>query len=192
MSVLTRPALQRAMNSGKLLIRPKPQEIGTNSIDLTLADELLVYETQQWVERAQGVREYRDEPLDMRRDNRTKTIKIGEGGYVLRPGVLYLGSTVERTYTTHYVPEVSGRSSVGRLGISVHQTAGQGHVGFSGHWTLEISALHPVRIYAGVRICQLRLLTITDQLSMEECYRGRYQHQTAPTPSRLHRDEKDD
>ena len=62
---------------------------------------------------------------------------------------------VERTETRNYVPMIEGRSSIGRLGLFVHVTAGFGDVGFCGFWTLEMFAVQPVRIYAGVAICQI-------------------------------------
>ena len=69
---------------------------------------------------------------------------------MLSPHQLYLARTAERTVTHNLVPQIEGRSSVGRLGLFVHVTAGFGDVGFSGYWTLEMFAVHPVRIYPGV------------------------------------------
>ena len=74
---------------------------------------------------------------------------------MLQPNQLYLGRTVERTETHNLVPMIEGRSSIGRLGLFVHVTAGFGDVGFCGYWTLEMFAVQPVRIYAGVAICQI-------------------------------------
>jgi dCTP deaminase len=68
---------------------------------------------------------------------------------------LYLGVTQEYTETHQHVPFLEGKSSVGRLGIDIHATAGKGDVGFCNHWTLEISVVHPVRVYAGMPIGQL-------------------------------------
>ena len=66
-----------------------------------------------------------------------------------------MGSTIEYTETRRYVPFLEGKSSVGRLGIDIHATAGKGDVGFCNHWTLEISVSQPVRVYAGMPIGQL-------------------------------------
>ena len=74
---------------------------------------------------------------------------------MLQPNQLYLGRTVERTETHNLVPMIEGRSSVGRLGLFVHVTAGFGDVGFCGYWTLEMFAIQPIRIHAGVPICQI-------------------------------------
>lgn len=115
-------------------------KLNPNSYNLTLHSELLVYE---------------EIVLDMRRPNRTRRIEIPPDGLVLNPNQLYLGRTAERTETHNLVPMIEGRSSVGRLGLFVHVTAGFGDVGFCGYWTLEMFAVQPVRIYAGVSICQI-------------------------------------
>ena len=73
----------------------------------------------------------------------------------MQPGTLYLGSTLEYTETFAHVPFLEGKSSMGRLGIDIHATAGKGDVGFCNTWTLEISCVQPVRVYAGMPIGQL-------------------------------------
>jgi dCTP deaminase len=114
--------------------------LGTNSYDVHLGKYLAVYE---------------DEILDAKKHNKIRDIEISEEGFVIRPGVLYLGVTQEYTETHNAVPFLEGKSSVGRLGIDIHATAGKGDVGFCNFWTLEISCVHPVRIYAGMPIGQL-------------------------------------
>ena len=71
--------------------------------------------------------------LDMAKANRVRRIELPEGGLVLNPNQLYLGRTAERTVTHNLVPQIEGRSSVGRLGLFVHVTAGFGDVGFAGY-----------------------------------------------------------
>ncbi|MEX0677491.1 MAG: dCTP deaminase [Pirellulales bacterium] len=114
--------------------------LNPNSYNLTLHDELMTYE---------------EVVLDMAKPNRVRRITIPAEGLVLGPSQLYLGRTVERTETHELVPMIEGRSSVGRLGLFVHVTAGFGDVGFCGFWTLEMFAVQPVRIYPGVPICQI-------------------------------------
>jgi dCTP deaminase len=114
--------------------------LNPNSYNLSLHDELIVYE---------------EVVLDISKPNRTRRLEIPPGGLVLNPNQLYLGRTVERTETHNLVPMIEGRSSVGRLGLFVHVTAGFGDVGFCGYWTLEMFAIQPVRICAGVPICQI-------------------------------------
>ena len=115
-------------------------QLNANSYNLRLHNELLVYE---------------EIVLDMRRPNRFRRYTIPSDGFVLSPNQLYLGRTVERTETHNFVPMLEGRSSIGRLGLFVHVTAGFGDVGFCGYWTLEMFAVQPVRIYPGVPICQV-------------------------------------
>ena len=81
----------------------------------------------------------------MKLPNKTKKIIIPEEGLILEPGKLYLGRTVEYTKTDKFVPMLEGRSSIGRLGLFIHVTAGFGDIGFSGFWTLEIHCIQPVK-----------------------------------------------
>ena len=90
---------------------------------------------------------YEEKVLDMKKPNKTKRLIIPEEGLVLEPGRLYLGRTLEYTKTDKYVPMLEGRSSIGRLGLFIHVTAGFGDVGFSGYWTLEIFCIQPIRVY---------------------------------------------
>ncbi len=96
----------------------------------------------------------------MKEKNPTAQLVIPKEGLLLQPGRVYLARTVERTFTDKYVPMLEGRSSVGRLGISVHVTAGFGDIGFNGHWTLEITVEQPTVIYPDVEICQIYYHTI--------------------------------
>ncbi|MGB3617407.1 MAG: dCTP deaminase [Catalinimonas sp.] len=114
--------------------------LNPNSYNLRLHHELLIYKSAL---------------LDMKRENAYHRVTIPDGGLVLEPGELYLGRTIETTRADRCVPMLEGRSSVGRLGITIHITAGLGHVGANGYWTLEIACVKPVRIYAGVEICQI-------------------------------------
>jgi dCTP deaminase len=92
-------------------------------------------------------------------------LTIPPGGMVLEPNRLYLGRTRERTETHNHVPMIEGRSSIGRLGLFVHVTAGFGDVGFCGYWTLEMFAVQPVKIYPGVSICQIFYHTLTGDIT---------------------------
>jgi dCTP deaminase len=93
--------------------------------------------------------------MDCAREMETIDVPIPGDGIILAPGILYLASTVEYTETHQHVPYCDGKSSVGRLGIFIHVTAGRGDVGFAGHFTLEISVVQPVRVYASMPIGQL-------------------------------------
>ena len=94
--------------------------------------------------------------------------------------------TLQYTETHGMVPMLEGRSSVGRLGLFVHVTAGFGDIGFCGFWTLEISCIQPVRIYAGVGICQIFYHTISGSYDSYES--GKYQRNSGIQPSMLWKD----
>lgn len=191
MTVLTKPDIVEGLHDGSIVVDPAPEYIGPNSIDLRLHPELKVYtsvvrrhapDDDEWPMLLKPA--YERTPLDARSANPTEAFTIPDAGYVLVPGVLYIGRTVERTYTPQHVPKIGGRSSTGRLGIEIHQTAGFGDVGFNGTWTLEITVVHPVRVYPRMRIAQLWLMDISSELPPSMQYRGRYQGQLAATPYR--------
>ena len=131
--ILTGPEIERCVRDGEIEITPyDPAQVGPNSYDVRLDKPMAMYSLGP-----EGV-------LDMRQELGIMWFTIPESGFVLRPGVLYLGSTVEATYTPNHVPCLEGRSSEGRLGVQVHMTAGVGDCGFRGQWTLEISVVQPV------------------------------------------------
>ncbi len=148
-----------------------PSRLNPNSYNLTLADELIVYENTE---------------LDMKRRNEGEPLHIPPEGFVIRPGRLYLGRTAEYTRTDNLVPMLEGRSSVGRLGIAVHSTAGFGDTGFAGYWTLEISCILPVRIYPHVEICQIYYHTVEGEIT--PYVSGKYQGNHGIQVSMLYRD----
>jgi dCTP deaminase len=96
---------------------------------------------------------------------------------------------MERTATHNLVPMLEGRSSVGRLGLFVHVTAGFGDVGFEGYWTLEMFAVQPIRIYPGVEIAQIFYHTIEGDIT--EYSSNKYQHNNDIQPSLLFKDWQD-
>ena len=130
----------------EIVIEPfDSKRINPNSYNLSLHNELLVY---------------RQSPLDMKRNNEVEKLTIPDNGLVLETNRLYLGRTIEYTETKNLVPMLEGRSSIGRLGLFVHVTAGFGDVGFKGFWTLEIFCIQPIKIYPNVEICQVYYHTI--------------------------------
>ncbi|MBK8554298.1 MAG: dCTP deaminase [Lewinellaceae bacterium] len=139
--ILTDLMILEAIENGEIVIEPfRKSDLGTNSYDVHLGKHFAVYQ---------------DRVLDAKKHNQVTHFEIPEEGFVLQPGTLYLGVTEEYTETHATVPFLEGKSSVGRLGIDIHATAGKGDVGFSNTWTLEISCTQPVRIYAGMPIGQL-------------------------------------
>jgi len=114
--------------------------LNPNSYNLKLHNQLFIY---------------KNDCLDMKLHNAVDMIEIPYQGMILEPGRLYLGRTWEYTETRNYVPMLEGRSSMGRLGLCVHVTAGFGDIGFRGYWTLELHCIQPVKIYPFVEICQI-------------------------------------
>ncbi len=148
--ILSDKEIRKQLASGKIVIEPFRSDcLGTNSYDVHLSKHLAVY---------------KDDILDARRHNEIEHFEIPEEGFVLQPGRLYLGVTEEYTETHDCVPFLEGKSSVGRLGIDIHATAGKGDVGFCNTWTLEISVTQPVRIYAGMPIGQLIYFTVEGEI----------------------------
>jgi len=139
--ILTDTSILAAIEDGSIVIQPFRKEcLGSNSYDVHLAATLAIYRT---------------EVLDAKTHNEVNYFDIPQEGFVLLPERLYLGVTQEYTETHKHVPFLEGKSSVGRLGIDIHATAGKGDVGFCNAWTLEISVRQPVRIYSGMPIGQL-------------------------------------
>ena len=162
----------KAKMGNEIIIKPfNENAVNPNSYNLTLHNELLVYD---------------ETVLDMKKPNTTRTLTIPDEGLVLQPGVLYLGRTREYTETHNCVPMLEGRSSVGRLGLFVHVCAGFGDVGFKGYWTLEIHCVQPIRVYAGVEICQIYYHAIEGEY--EPYISGKYQNNTGIQPSFMYRD----
>lgn len=148
-----------------------PDNINPNSYNLTLHEDVVTYE---------------EVVLDMKKSNRVRRMRIPESGLVLEPNRLYLGRTIERTETHNLVPMIEGRSSIGRLGLFVHVTAGFGDVGFKGFWTLEMFAVQPVRIYPGVSICQIFYHQIAGNIT--EYVSDKYQDNQDIQPSLLYKE----
>jgi dCTP deaminase len=105
----------------------------------------------------------------------------------LVPNEIYLACTNEECGSDLYVTCLEGRSSVGRLGMQVHLTAGLGDLGFKSHWTLEISVIKPVKVYPNVRICQAVFFKPFGTIG-ERLYKGKYVSQHGPVPSLMWKD----
>lgn len=169
--ILSGKEIQNRLNKDIFLEPFNPKQVGPNSYNLRLHNRLLVYE---------------DPILDMKKNNQTQEIIIPKEGLLLKPGTLYLGRTVEYTKTNNLVPMLEGRSSIGRLGLFVHVTAGFGDVGFAGYWTLEIFCVQPIRIYADVEICQIYYHTIEG--AFQQYSSNKYQNNIGVQASMLYKD----
>lgn len=148
--ILTDTLIIEGIEDGSIVIEPFDRQcLGTNSYDVHLGKYLATY---------------KDKVLDARKHNPIEVFEIPDDGFVLHPGVLYLGVTEEYTETHNSVPFLEGKSSVGRLGIDIHATAGKGDVGFCNHWTLEISVSHLVKVYKGMPIGQLIYFNVSGEV----------------------------
>lgn len=154
-----------------------------NDISITPFDEKLLNPNSYNLRLDAAIKVYTEMPLDMKKNNPAKDLVIPPEGLVLEPGKLYLGRTVEHTETHNLVPMLEGRSSVGRLGLFVHVTAGFGDVGFKGFWTLEMHCIHPIRIYPNVEICQIFYHSVEGEI--REYKSGKYQANEGIQTSRL-------
>lgn len=160
--ILTGPAIKSAVRSGDVAIEPFDEtNINPNSYNYHLADSLLVLG-------------HRGKPL--------RKVSLLPGGYLLMPGKVYLGSTLERIGSDRYVTLLLGRSSVGRLGIFLNVTADLGHLGSRSHWTLELTVVQPVRIYPTMKIGQVSFW-LTDSKSSHH-YHGLYHRDMFPVANR--------
>ena len=181
--ILTGSEIKKRVNNGEIVISNfDEKQLGPNSYNLKLHNELLIYDKIV---------------IDMKKENTTKKITIPEEGLILRPGTLYLGRTVEFTGTKNLVPMLEGRSSIGRVGILVHQTAGFGDIGFGytedehgditgSPWTLELSCIEMVKIYPWIEICQIYYHEICGDI--DKVYNGKYQGNSEIQASMIYKD----
>ncbi len=169
--ILSGKEIKNRMGKGIHIEPFDEKQLNPNSYNLKLHNELLIYT---------------NDVLDMKKLQPTERIIIPEDGYVLEPGKLYLGRTIEYTRTENCVPMLEGRSSIGRLGLFIHVTTGFGDIGFSGYWTLEIFCVQPIRVYAGTEVCQIYYHTIEGDYEKYES--GKYQNNTGIQPSLLYKD----
>lgn len=171
--ILSGKEIKREMGMGINIEPYNESQLNPNSYNLKLHNELMVYSKPV---------------LDMKTPNPVDPLTIPEEGLLLETGKLYLGRTVEKTETSKFVPMLEGRSSIGRLGLFIHVTAGFGDVGFNGFWTLEIFCVQPIRIYAGVDICQIFYHTIEGDFDTYK--NGKYQNNEGIQASMLYKDFK--
>ena len=181
-AILTGIEIYEQVQSGKIIIDPFTiDRLNPNSYNLRLSNKLKVYDWGKF-----------DKPyIDSHvKNNPIKEIEIPEDGLVLYPNKLYIGSTIERTATDHFIPVLDGRSSGGRMGLLVHVCAGYGDIGFDGTWTLEIVVIEPLRIYPGDEVAQVTFFTPFGYTGYK--YRGRYYGQSDPTESKFAEDKKEE
>lgn len=183
-SVLADGDIKYELNHGNLSIEPlsdRELQIQPATIDLRLGDEFIIFKKQNLP--------YID-PLDENEvDDYSENIKVDDE-FILHPGRFALGTTIERIEIPDYmIAEVEGRSSLGRLAIIVHATAGLCDPGYKGRVTLELSNLGsaPVILRPEMRICQLKMMYLNSpaEVPYGEERGSKYQDQDGPTSSKI-------
>jgi len=211
--ILTGPEIRNAIYAGDIEIDPlvgleEGTYVNPASYDLTLGNRVAVYsravyavlggahretnssfseDEMQRIELCMGNNLYPDPTrvLDSKLEQHALEFTMyPTNGWWLKPGIGYLMHTAERVTTKRYVPVLDGKSSIGRLFITAHITAGYGDPGFDGQYTLEVVATHPVLVYPGMRFCQIRFHTPVGEL-LEYGHRGHYTGKASmgPVPS---------
>jgi dCTP deaminase len=169
--ILSGKEIKKRMGSDIKITPYNESQLNPNSYNLKLHKDLLVYDNHV---------------LDMKKPNTAHPIELPEEGLTLSPNTLYLGRTIEYTETDNLVPMLEGRSSIGRLGLFVHITAGFGDVGFKGFWTLEIFCVQPIKIYPNIEICQVFYHTIEGEFF--KYVSNKYQNNKGVQASMLYKD----
>jgi dCTP deaminase len=178
-------SIKEAIASGSIQIYPyEPAYVQPSSVDLRVGDGFRVFVNHKYSE------------IDPRapQEDLTQLIEVGDEPFMLHPGEFVLGSTLERVKLGEdVVARLEGKSSLGRLGLLIHSTAGFIDPGFEGHITLELSnvATLPIAIYPGMKIGQIsfyQMTTDADHPYGSSEAGSKYQGQRGPTPSRSHAD----
>jgi dCTP deaminase len=181
--ILSDRDIRKQIESGRLVIEPfDPDLVQPSSVDLRVDDEFRVFANTRYP--------YIDVRNPM--EDLTEVVKVKtDEPFILHPGEFVLGSTLERvSLPDDLVGRIEGKSSLGRLGLLIHSTAGFIDAGWTGHLTLELSnvANLPITIYPGMKIGQLCLFEMTSPAERPYGERGKYQGQRGPTPSKFHQD----
>ena len=187
--VLSDRTIKEEIANGRIVIEPLDLScVQPASVDLHLDRKLLVFRNTR-----QPFIDIRQEMADL-----TEIEEIqGDNPFILPPGEFVLGSTLESvTLPEDVVARLEGKSSLGRLGLLIHSTAGYVDPGWRGHLTLELSnvANLPITLYFGMKIGQisfLRLSTPADNLYGSSVLGSKYQGQIDPTASKIHEDYKE-
>ena len=184
--VLSDHTIKEEIARGRIIVEPLGEGcIQPASVDVHLDRELLVFRNSR-----RPFIDVREEQSDL-----TEMMEIeGDTPFMLHPGEFVLASTVEHIELPgDLVARLEGKSSLGRIGLLIHSTAGYVDPGWTGHLTLELSNVSnlPVTLYYAMKIGQISYLRLTspaDNLYGSPALGSKYQGQTAPTASRIFRD----
>lgn len=191
MAILTSHEIRAQVDAGNIKVDPYVEaNVQQNSLDVTLGTEVCVYSDVVMLEASSKPRAALSSHelsrliipwvgyLDAKKKNTTYAFSMDESGWLVKPGFLYLMHVNEVLCAPHYVMTLDGRSSLARLGLIVHFTAGHAETGFHGQYTMEVSAMHPLRIYPGMRIAQVIFQTVRGEVE-DYKERGNYVRELA-------------
>jgi dCTP deaminase len=184
--ILSDRDIRGEIDAGRIVIDPYlPDAVQPSSVDLHLGNRFRVFRNNRT-----AVIDPRIEQPEL-----TELVEIaGDEPFVLHPGEFVLGATFERVALPNdLVARLEGRSSLGRLGLMIHSTAGYVDPGWEGTLTLELSnvANLPIKLYDGMKIGQIsfqRLSSAAEVPYGDQRIGSRYRGQTDPTASRYHAD----
>lgn len=172
--MLTGPEIANRVRLGEITIEPfDERQVGPNSYDLRMGDVL--HEVIPNTDTGQ---------IDTSLPSKTKpATRNDNGAYLLMPGKVYLGHTVEVVGSSNAVPVLHGRSTLARHGLAIHTSAGFGDIGWAGQWVLEIVNYtgYPVWISPGVRVGQVSFHPVQGDIQL---YNSTYQGQTGIVPAK--------
>ena len=169
--ILTGSEIKKQVGLGRIHIVPFDEEyLNPNSYNFRLGSKLIIY---------------KNEVLDPKIENECEEVEIPPEGYVLQPNQLYLGHTIEEMGSDFFAPTMQARSSVGRLGLYIYLNSGLGDIGFKKQWTLELHAIHPLRVYVGMKIGQMLFWKPTGKIIL---YKGKYKDSIGPMTSQIWKD----
>jgi dCTP deaminase len=180
--ILSDVDLEKELANGRLVIDPLgPNAVQPSSVDLRVGDQFRVFNNSRYPF------------IDVRQPMEDLTELVtteGDGPFILHPGEFVLGTTIERVeLPDDLVARLEGKSSLGRLGLLIHSTAGFIDAGYRGHLTLELSnvANLPITLYPGMKIGQISLFQLSTPARSPygtERLRSKYLNQVGPTASR--------
>lgn len=171
--ILTGDEIKNEYHSGKIEISPfNESQINPNSYDFRLGNI---------------IKTYKNEVLDPMLKQETDTIDIGRQSITLFPDKIYLGHTYETMGSDFYVPIIRAKSSIARMGLFIHVTADLIDIGSHNEWTLQLHAVQPIKIHAGMLIGQVTFWTVQGEIKL---YNGKYQGSKGPCESQIYEDFK--
>lgn len=181
--LLTGAKIIEEVKNGNIFISDFDEKhVQPNSYDLHWGDELV-----QIYSNSDNGHDYRfaHPIIDMMEDQNGVRKFIPTTGYILQPDTLYLIPTKERVGSKIYIPQIVGRSSIGRMGIQVSQHAAFGDIGFIGQWTLQVTVVYPTKIYPNLRVCHVFFEEPYGDIT--KMYHGRYQLSKGAVPSKFNK-----